>query len=187
LDVSTEVWLGGYFQNYIRFRETAGPQRHDDGSFVVMLPIKPTTPMRITDVNSLGPLVEHIISDPLHYHAETILLSTQTVTPVEQVKIWADSLGVKAEFHPMTLGDYVVYLMEFHGFPEGLAREMGESYACHVDNPEMWTRRYGLHDHDPEYEHDAHVIKASEIMGGFKDWETWVKETDWKDILEGHA
>jgi uncharacterized protein YbjT (DUF2867 family) len=160
-DVSTEIWVSAYFQNYIKFRETYGPQKQEDGSFIVTLPVNADTAIDICDVNDLGLLVEKIISEPLHYHTETILLSTQTLTPGEQMEIWASSLGVKAEFIPTSFQTYVVYLVEHHGFPHQLALEMGENFACYKDNPEMWTRKYGNDEH--EHNHDHHVIKSNEV------------------------
>ncbi|KAE8386180.1 hypothetical protein BDV23DRAFT_187560 [Aspergillus alliaceus] len=123
----TEVWLSAFYQNYLHLPTVYGLQKTSPGRYCLIYPVNPGTKMPFTWVRDLGRLVLKIMEDPARFHAKTVSLVSEFISPMDQLGIWKKEVSVQAQFESLSKEAYEKRPIDVHGYDPKFALTMAEN------------------------------------------------------------
>ncbi|KAH8925799.1 NAD(P)-binding protein [Atractiella rhizophila] len=167
---STEVAIGIFMEDWKKFQDLFKPLKQEDGSYSIFLPLHATSKLPTASVaDDLGPLVEKIITSD-KYGGKTVNHVTEEISPVDQLKVWGSVVGVETSFKSLTNEEMNDRLKNKYSYPDFMALNMTEHFACIRDNPDWY--------------HADGSILSTEVLDSWTTWKQFVEKNDWKSYLE---
>jgi len=146
-----------YYQN---FNWNFSPKQDEHGCYIFKFPKVHT--LAACDINDLGPLFLNILKNPRAYNGKTILLEGECGSPRDYVHMFQEVTGSKACLKEMSQ-DELKECAKHH------SKELSEMFGF------MDEYTYFGKEKD-----SSRVIHAREIYPQVKNWETYLRESEWK-------
>jgi len=168
---TTEVFVAYYYQNWLKYTAVFGPQKDENGTFILSMPFSGSLGIPTSWADDVGPVVDRVLKSGDKYHGKVISLVGEIISHEDMLSVWAKQLGVKAFFRQVSVQEHVKR-MKKSGLPDHLAvavTELSEALVLEADVME-----------------DEDLVKGRELIPeGYKlkSWKEYVKEEDWSAML----